>query len=75
MTERTVKELLTLLEHQQEDIASVVSEMEETHTEAELAANGNFCALASAGLGIAEMRETMKRWINRGGAAAEKDDK
>ena len=72
VTERTVKELLKLFEERLEDIASVMVEMEETHSEAELAANGSYCALVSAGMSLQQTLEGMNFWITRGGTPAAK---
>lgn len=74
VTERTVKELLKLLEERLEDVASVMVEMEETHSESELAANGSYCALVSAGMNLQQTLESMNFWINRGGTPATKKD-
>lgn len=74
LTANAVKELQKVLETQLEDIASIVTEMEETHSLAEMAIDANYCALVSAALGLQQVAEGIEYWINRGGTPATKKD-
>lgn len=65
MTEIAVKELLDMLDNRQDGIAEVLTEMEQTHNEAELAESKSYCALMSASLWLARIEESVHYWLHR----------
>ncbi len=65
ISEATVKELLEVLDNHQDVVAEVLTEMELTHSDVELAADRRYCALVSAMANLAATRESMTYWLER----------